>query len=345
MDPLRLNRRDVTPRKAIVAPDFGNRTVLTNTPWTFVSLWLKRNKKSEAQFYWDQAQQFYKASVGLPLQSAPLLLYYSYMNAAKALLSAKGISFSPYHGVKVHNVRGPNSKISLSNEGLRINTNGIVPSLTTYFGETETTRDYTMKELLFNSVFVHRTYCLTFRSQQEMFVPLRACKYMFDSTHGVVYLSGQFAPDIVRNITPTSLPPIFAWIDRKQRTFKSVDEITWTKNGRGRQTEMAALKSLHAKLRFDIHYINGIQPLWYLKLLTKGPKRVARRGPTITLCAMHRLSELCRYRPNELSSYLDGQQNWLLSEFISMSPEQYLDEMACEITDQQFLAPNVRAPT
>jgi hypothetical protein len=77
------------PRKAIMSPDFGAKTVLTNSPWTFVGLWLKRHKKRDALYYWDQAQQFYKASVGLPLQSAPLLLYYSYMNAAKALLSAK----------------------------------------------------------------------------------------------------------------------------------------------------------------------------------------------------------------------------------------------------------------
>jgi hypothetical protein len=91
--PLRLGGRDVMPRKAVMSPTFGAKTVLTNSPWTYVSLWLQRNKKKEALFYWEQAQHFWRASVGLPLQSSPLLLYYSYMNAAKALLGFQGRRF------------------------------------------------------------------------------------------------------------------------------------------------------------------------------------------------------------------------------------------------------------
>src|SRR5215831_7520082 len=40
----------------------SSRNVLTNSPWTFVSLWLKRNRKpAAALFYWEQANEFYKA--------------------------------------------------------------------------------------------------------------------------------------------------------------------------------------------------------------------------------------------------------------------------------------------
>jgi hypothetical protein len=64
----------------------------------------------------------------------------------------------------------------------------------------------------------------------------------------------------------------------------------------------------------------------------------------MVLAAMHRLSEVCRYRPLELASYLSGQKNWLLSEFIQMAPTQFIDEIASEITGFQFLVPNVRVP-
>ena len=57
---------------------------------------------------------------------------------------------------------------------------------------------------------------------------------------------------------------------------------------------------------------------------------------------MHRLSELCRYRPHELAAHLAGQKNWLLSEFIQQSPNQFIDEIASELTGHQFLVPNVR---
>ncbi len=73
--PIKLKGRELTPHKAIIGPLLGARTVLTNEPWTFVSLWLKREKKQDALFYWDQAFEFHKASIGLPLQSAPLVLY------------------------------------------------------------------------------------------------------------------------------------------------------------------------------------------------------------------------------------------------------------------------------
>jgi hypothetical protein len=342
--PLRLGGRDVTPRKAIISPTFGAKTVLTNSPWTYVSLWLQRNKKKEALFYWEQAQQFWRASIGLPLQSSPLLLYYSYMNAAKALLSSKGVPFSPLHGVKVQNPPGPRRKISLSNEGLRIMNAGIVPSLAQYFGETDPVRTYSMKELFFNSAFIHRTYCLTYRSQQEMFLALRLCRYVIDTDRRVVFLEGYFASDIVRTKIRNSIPASFSWVDFNNKHFRSTAEIPWRSAKRARDPELVALASLHSALRFDLHYINGTQPLWYVKLETTGPRRILRRGPTVTLCAMHRLSEICRYRPSELSSYLDGQQNWLLSEFVGMSPEQYFDEISCEITGRQFLIPNIRTP-
>ena len=57
---------------------------------------------------------------------------------------------------------------------------------------------------------------------------------------------------------------------------------------------------------------------------------------------MHRLSEICRYQPLQLKSLLEGQKNWLLSEFIQMSPIQFIDEIASEMTGYQFLVPNVR---
>src|SRR5262249_8810534 len=118
--PVKLGGRDIGPQKAVVSPLLGARHVLTNTPWTFVSLWLKRSGKDKALFYWQQASEFHKASVGLPLQAAPLLLYYCFLNATKALLTAKGVTFNEHHGVRAHNTRGAVNRISLTNEGIRI---------------------------------------------------------------------------------------------------------------------------------------------------------------------------------------------------------------------------------
>lgn len=60
---------------------------------------------------------------------------------------------------------------------------------------------------------------------------------------------------------------------------------------------------------------------------------------------MHRLSEICRYRPLQLEKFLAGQRNWLLSEFVTMAPDQFIDGIAAELTGHQFMPPNVRPAT
>src|SRR5205823_1779066 len=105
---------------------------------------------------------------------------------------------------------------------------------------------------------------------------------------------------------------------------------------------ITSLDRLNCQLRKDLQYIAGAQTLWYLKGIVSGPPRLNRSPLTLTLAAMHRLSEICRYRPLELAAFLGGQRNWLLSEFVLMAPEQFLDGIASELTGHQFLLPNVR---
>ena len=69
--PINLKGRELRPHKSIIEPLLGARTVLTNSPWTFVALWLKRAKKNDAAFYWRQAHEFYTASTGLSFNLHP----------------------------------------------------------------------------------------------------------------------------------------------------------------------------------------------------------------------------------------------------------------------------------
>ena len=87
---------------------------------------------------------------------------------------------------------------------------------------------------------------------------------------------------------------------------------------------------------------NGSVPLWYVR--SRSSRLLSRSQLTIVLAAMHRLSEICRYRPSRLVAVMNGPTNWLLHEFIVMSPAQFFDEVGAEITGHQFLIPNVRTP-
>src|SRR5262245_10552075 len=207
--PVKVGGRDLEPHKGVVSPILGARTVLTNSPWTFVRLWLQRQKQRNGLFYWEQAEEFYDVSIGLPLRSAPLLLYYCYMNAAKALLSAKNLPFGERHGVGPDPPTQPGRRRTFNSEGVRIHQQGILPSLIGYYGEQESSRTHTLRQLFFNMVFIHRTYALTFRSQKEMYLPLTKCEYRMERKTKRVYLTANISEKEALKPAVNRLPQSF----------------------------------------------------------------------------------------------------------------------------------------
>lgn len=344
MPAARFKGRDLKPHKAAVGAVFGKKTVLTNSPWEFVSLWLRRQGHDDAGFYWNQARVFHQASASLPVESAPLLLYYTFMNAVKALLLSRAVAFNPYHGLRAHNMRGAAPRITLSNEGVRIEANNnIAPALAGYLGDTQPTHTHSLQQIFYNLPFIHRTYCLTYTSQAELFMPLVDCEYSFDPGAHAVYFRAKLSRDYVGARFINRLPPSFvADPVGDGATIRSAASVPVARRIVREGAELTGVTNLHRQLRADLHYINGSQTLWYVKGTGGIPGRLARSPIVLTLAAMHRLSEICRYRPIELSAFLRGQQNWLLSEFIQMAPIQFIDEIASEITGYQFMTPNTR---
>jgi hypothetical protein len=322
--PIKINGRSIKPHKCIVDPTLSSRTVLTTSPWEFVELWLKRKRQAKALFFWNQAREFAKAASDLSIYSSPLLHYYSFMNAAKALLASKNISFNPYHGVTEYSISS--SQISLRSIGVKIKNQGIVPSLSSYLNETESSRTHTLQEIFFNLPYIHRTYCLTYPSQRDMFIPLKECEYVQDSTSKQVFFRAKLSADFSSQHVLKILPPSLTFLSKNEKGYyiRSVTTIQYSRPSRPVSADVQRLINLNTSIRKDIFYINGTQTLWYVKANIKsGPTKITRYPMTLTLAAMHRLSELCRYKPFELSSILDGQKNWLLSEFIQQSPGQF----------------------
>jgi hypothetical protein len=342
IEQVRFRGRTLRPHKAIHDAQFEMRTVLTTDPFNYVDLWLRRRHQEDALFYWRQARAFHRAAQGLPIESSPLVLYYCFMNAAKALLAAKGVQFDPRHGVSSNPMRGPNSKVVLSNEGIKFHTKGIAPALSTYLKETEPSPIHSLEDILYNLLCIHRTYCLTYKNRREVFLPLRDVEYVRDTNTGNVTCRARVVNDIDWKTFKGRLPNGFAQSGNDTQTISSTAPIQWATTDRPTDVELDGLRGLNELLRSRLQYIKGSQTLWYLK--TDSKHQILRQPLTLALAAMHRLSEICRYRPSELDSFINGQKNWLLSEFVLMTPDQYLDEIACEITGHQVMIPNVRAP-
>lgn len=347
MRDLKINSKIVTPHKAIISPNFKSKTVLTNTPWDYVDLWLKRNGENNALFYWGQARAFFTASNNLPLESAPLLLYYSYMNAVKTLLEAKHISYNPFHGIIEHQLIDNRRNITLFNEGVKIKQNGILPALSQYYSETELQNTHSLKDLFLNLPYIHRTYCLTFTSQKDIFIPIKKSKFVFNPQHKKIYFQCVLSKNLSNRYTVNKLPATLELerIQNGEYIIKSTSSVSVSNSSKLRKADIDVLVDFHREIRNDIYYINGANTLWYIKTTPSQSHIINRFPTTMTLACMHRLSELCRYKPLELNKFLSSQHNWLLTEFIKQSSNQFIDEIASEITGCQFLIPNVREAT
>jgi hypothetical protein len=174
-------------------------------------------------------------------------------------------------------------------------------------------------------------------------MPLVGCEYFFDPGAHSVFFRAKLSKDYVGQRFIDRLPPSLV-VDPvgDGATIRSAASVPAARRLLREGMELTGVTNLHRQLRADLHYINGSQTLWYVKGSGGKPGRLARSPLVLTLAAMHRLSEICRYRPIELSAFLRGQQNWLLSEFIQLAPIQFIDEIASEITGYQFMTPNTR---
>ncbi|MEJ2900757.1 YaaC family protein, partial [Acinetobacter sp. NS-4] len=295
---IKYKNKNLTVHKSIKNPNFDSKTVLVTDTWEFVDLWLNRHKKTDARFFWNQAKNFYYATLALPSTSAPLTAYYCFLNASKALLLTKGISFSNFHGVSGYSKQG---HTSLSNEIIKFQCGGILPALATYLGEPNIQFDYSLKDILYNLPNIHRAYNHTYSSQAELFIPVFNPKIVKSNTTSEAWLCAELSTNYANNYTYNKLTENFekelSIEDKAIIRFKR--RFSWKSNVKTEKDKSLKryINTYHPKIRKHIVYINGINRLWYLKR-TNVEGYIDRGSITLTFAAMHRLSELARYSPD-----------------------------------------------
>jgi hypothetical protein len=219
---------------------------------------------------------------------------------------------------------------------------GILPALCTLLGENAQGEKHSLRAILYNLVWIHRAYVLTYRSTQELFIPLREPKFVWLPEQSEAWFQSTIDPRDLYLADPTGLPAGFEqdaginpqFVVRRKKRFK------WRK--RGIQKNLKNLLSYHTGIRKQVAYIHGPMRMWYLRRNGDSKLMVDHSSVPLTFAAMHRLSELSRYNPRVLAGHLDASYNWLLSEFVTIAPRQFVDEIAAEITGQDFMVPGTR---
>ncbi len=340
---ITLGNKKLAPQKAIVHPDFRSKTVLVEDTWDYVKMWLKRKRKGRALFYWEQAEQFYQATLRLPNTSAPLTAYYCFLNATKALLTVRGRPFAEHHGVSGEST---SQRAYLSNELVTFQAGGVLAALCAYLEEAATGEQYNLHDILYNLVYIHRAYNLTFSSRPELFTPVSEIKFVKKLGSSEAWFCAEIKDDRYANQhTINKLPTDYEQdaspdlLKENKFVIRRTSRFTWRHGRTHQERNLTHLTNYHRRVRRSVYYIHGPSRLWYVKRRSGLDGMIDRSSSTLTYAAMHRLSLLARYDPMLLGKHLDSQHNWLLSEFISGAPVQFIDEISSEITGQEFMIP------
>lgn len=334
---IKWGNHKVIIHKSMVHPEFQKQTVLTDSTWRYVYLFLKENRvKEEVLFYWEQARSFYDATKVLPIEAKALTAYYCFLNASKSLLTFRSIGFDAKHGVSGKRLVG---RFHIANEEIVLKERGILSGLAQYFkapiaigGET-----YFLQDVIYNLPYVHRAFTLT-HDQPDLFVPIWNPSFVYDKFRN----EGWLELEVDKKVTSRTITELKGFgidryytntgkvILRRNKTFKWIAP----RNNPDLASQKALLR-YYQNVRKKIDYIYSPNKVWYLKRESLG-KAINKPTLLLTFAAMHRLSEMARYEPITLKKHLERKSGWLIIEFIEKSVDQFIDMISSEITGDDF---------
>ncbi len=343
--PVKCNGKEIVVRKPRIIADLPSKIVLTDSTWQFVEIYLRSEGQEDALFYWEQARNFYESTKTLSLVSKPLTAYYCFLNATKALLEVKSVRYDLFHGVTGKREDG---HIRIQNEIVKFQPRGVVSGLGVYLEETVPAggEEFTLKEIFYNLPYIHRAFTITYKRMPELLIPILQPRFVYDKDRKKGWLEIQLEPEhsnarTLGRLIGYSLDKTYdnssSYTLRRNKTFE------WKMNS-GVPTArcLTLLQKHHKNRRKELKYIYGSNSLWYVKRKGLQNNIINKSTLTLTIGAMHRLSELSRYNPQTLSSHLEKDASWLLTEFINKSMYQFIDQISSEITGNDFRATGFR---
>ena len=342
---LIIKSKPISLKKPLKSADYQSRTVLTNSVWEYVELWLRRECSKNADnalFYWEQAKCFYNASECLPIESKPLTAYYCCLNATKALLSIKGpntINFDNLsHGISSDRAQWKNNNIK--NAETVFQGQGTLFELSKYLGEDANKKTYNIYDLLYNIPCIHRAFSITY-SCTELFIPVKNVMFIIDTKDKNGWVQFQVDEKYANQKSLKSISNSFEKVkynDDGRYLLRSKHRFDWDMHGSKKQ-RLENLSSYQMVIRKKIHYILGDETLWYIKKEISSNKHIIDRGSlTLIFAVMHWMSELVRYNPKKFSAIMKTKQNWLVREFVENALYQFIDEISCEMTNVDIMS-------
>ena len=185
---------------------------------------------------------------------------------------------------------------------------------------------------------------MTYTSEPDLFIPVDNPHFVRKEKTSESWFCCEIAvrrftrPATMNTLNGFEHDPVYKTdrtVVRMKKRFK------WMHGGK-KFDNIQRLTNYHRRVREHLFYIAGSTRLWYLKRNSDPAGFIGRSSTTLTFAALHRISEIARYRPDSLQKHFECRHNWLLSEFIGKALPQYIDEISSEITGSDFMPTGIR---
>jgi YaaC-like Protein len=342
-------------------------TVFALDPWTIIRASIDRrcpvNGKAEAFSSLEQAQDFYKAATTAGIiASRPLLLYYCFMNLAKAfaLTVQQQTSFNQAHHGLAERLRAPHKELddaflqSHKSPNARTHAYNLFDELLQAVSGIglAADKDFDLPVLLPQVVPGHRLWAEAM-NVPERFIAIHEIRFNEDSRNKTIWLSIDiFADDLTRlGVTHTRLL-------KEARLYGKFREVeTKTKiNGRKliRFEQLQPRAYTHRPSDEVSKLVGDIKPMLWSTVASVPPYRryyvylapVAEHDQVLPqllsiYAITYYLGSITRYRPHHFDSIISSLLGPRIEEFISGQPLQFIYLMASEFAEQDVTRPSI----
>lgn len=278
----------------------------------------------------EQAKHFYETAETSPMKSRPLLYYYSFLNLAKVMINIEkvyGSSIRYMHGIKEDNKNHfHNSDIIISPKKNSV-INVSAELLEVFDGEIITAdRTINVKAYLSQCVGIHRAYSEIYKTPETLFKLGRIMLYKKRGKILGIKSEVQCTASNVANLTALGYNIIL-----EDNKYFWVEEIVKPSSAVTR-ADFYNLASI-LKSKGIWYYIGNSGYTYYISTNT-----ISRYKPEIIIYnTMFYLGSITRYNPYLFDKMFSDKEQWMVSEFLTTQPKQFLYLATAKILGQSIL--------
>jgi hypothetical protein len=330
--------------------------VLASDPWEYLDYHLRdelgERGAERPRAFLEQARDFFQAAESHRVSSRPLLYYYSFLNLAKVLLLARGVSLDdrPIHGLKMigsgqaGGKRFAVQKVTVERRGPG---KAVFPQLVAELGGSVTNgQELKVIQLLQQIVGIHGTWA-DVKGERGCFAHARLDPMIsadLTGVYGRVLLEKPWgSPDLHKAIakrmglSQVRIPSDCRPTEPSSSSLACLETRRVKPKGRG---YLIALSAVAQTLRRDVVHALLTRQGYRLYLSDFGAGESARLPQVASIyAAMFYLGSITRYQPQDFDTIVRLRWAWLVSDFLNSQPRQFLYLMASEISGNEVVIP------